>query len=494
MAITSSQFKRSYQEILDFICAGVPVFGDDDPVKKRERIARAKTDKLYFAKEYFPHYCEDEFSPMHSEMFRLASVTGIGVLMYGYRGSAKSSIVSLIDVVHKICYRTRRFIGFISASEDNAAEYTIPIKAELEANPRIINDFGELRGTSKWRDTDFVTKNGVRVLGIGPKMSPKGRKNVQFRFDHIIIEDIESRTSPNSARVVKKIVNFLLKDAYKATNPKLFSFIFLGNYFSKKSILHKLLNHNDCKHWVKKGFAALVDDGKGSLVSSWPGRFPTKQLLDDLEKMPETERVEMMQKPEDEDAYFNPDWFQYYEEDEIPPNLPVVTYVDPAALKGMEHCYKAIIVLAVDAKNMHYYIRHAWLKKTSKWQMVRSHFNLSEEYKSSVDGIEANGFQSTLKEDYEIEENVRNKTLNIKLITNLQSKEVRIGALSSVIERGKIKFKRNHSDQNLLVDQFIDFPDGDKDGPDAVAGAKGVADRFLLKIKHKVKSKLLGAA
>lgn len=126
--------------------------------------------------------------------------------------------------------------------------------------------------------------------------------------------------------------------------------------------------------------------------------------------------------------------------------------------------------------------------------MVRSHFNLSEEYKSSVDGIEANAFQSTLKEDYEIEENVRNKTLNIKLITNLQSKEVRIGALSSVIERGKIKFKRNHSDQNLLVDQFIDFPDGDKDGPDAVAGAKGVADRFLLKIKHKVKSKLLGAA
>lgn len=82
--------------------------------------------------------------------------------------------------------------------------------------------------------------------------------------------------------------------------------------------------------------------------------------------MPETERVEMMQKPEDEDAYFNPDWFQYYEEDEIPPNLPVVTYVDPAALKGMEHCYKAIIVLAVDAKNMHYYIRHAWLKKNQQ--------------------------------------------------------------------------------------------------------------------------------
>ena len=492
MSTTVIQFKRTYQEMLDAICAGVPVFGDNDPVKKQKRIARAKVDKIYFAKEYFPHYCEDEPAPIHKEMYDIADITGVGVLMYGFRGCAKSTNISLIDVVHKIVFRKRRFIGFISASEDNASEYTMPIKAELEVNPRIINDFGELRGTGKWKDTDFVTKNGVRVLGLGPKMSPKGRKNAQFRFDHIIIEDIESRTSPNSPRVVKKIVSFLLKDAYKAMSPRNFSFIFLGNYFSKRSILHKLLNHNDCKHWHKKGFAALVENEKGQLVSAWPQRFPTAQLKRDLEAMPETERVEMMQKPEDEDAYFNPDWFQYYEPDDIPADLPVVTYVDPAALKGMEHCYKAIIVLAVDGKNMDYYVKHAWIKKTSKWQMVRSHFNLSQEYKSSIDAIEANGFQSTLKEDYQLEEQVRKQTLNLKMITNSQSKEVRIGTLSSIVERGKIKFMRNHSDQNLLIDQMIDFPDGDKDGPDALAGAKAVADRFLLKIKSKVTSRLLG--
>lgn len=490
--INPNQFKKEYSTLLDWICASVPVFGDDDPAKKRARIERARIDKIYFAKEYFPHYCEDEPAEIHEQMFRLADNTGIGALVWGFRGSAKSTIISLIDVIHKIVFRTRRFIGFISASEDNAAEYTIQIKAELEVNPRIINDFGELRGAGKWKDTDFVTKNNVRVLGLGPKMSPKGRRNAQYRFDHIIIEDIESRTSPNSPRVVKKIVNFLLKDAYKATNPKIFSFIFVGNYFSKKSVLHKLLNHADCTKWIKKGFAALVDDGTGNMRSAWESRYPTKRLIQDLEDMPETERVEMMQKPEDEDAYFNPEWFKYYEPEDISPNLPVVTYVDPAALKGMEHCYKAIIVLAVDVASMIYYVKHAWIKKTSKWRMVRSHFDLSTQYISSFDGVESNGFQSTLKEDYEMEEEARKQTLNLKLINNHQAKEVRIGALSSVVERGKIRFRRNHSDQNLLVDQMIDFPDGDKDGPDALAGAKSVADRFLLKITKKVKSQVLG--
>jgi len=506
MSTTANQFKRSYQEILDFICAGVPVFGDDDPVKQRARVERARKDKIYFATEYFPHYCEDEPAAMHKEMFRIADITGIGALMYGFRGCGKSTMVSLIDVIHKIVFRSRRFIGFISASEDNAAEYTMPIKAELEANQRIINDFGALMvGAPKNRDTDFVTKTGVRVLGLGPKMSPKGRKNAQFRFDHILIEDIESRTSPNSPRVIKKIVNFILKDAYKAMAPKNFSFIFLGNYYSRKSVLHKLLEHNDCRNWNKIGFPALVEDKNGNLHSTWEARFPTKMLLADRESMPETERVEMDQKPEGDTDDFDRNWFKVIEYSELPLDIKVATYCDPAVGKTSlttettKKCFQSLIVMGVAEmldgqgarKDFTFYVIDSSLKKESTASMVARHFDLSLKYHSQLDGVEEFGYQQVLINDYEREEVKRGKRLNIKMDRNRKSKDARITSLQSPIQRGKIIFVR-HPGLNQLIDQFLDFPEGHIDGPDATACLKDFMEWRILKIKKKVTSRLLG--
>lgn len=502
MSTTPIQFKKSYQELLDFICAGVPVFGDNDPLIQRERIAACKTDKILFAKTYFPHYCENEPVEMHKEMFRIASQSGIGAIVYGFRGCAKSTIISLIDVIHKIVYNAKRFIGFISASEDNAAEYTMPIKAELEANARLINDFGELmQGAKKNRDTDFITKNGVRVLGIGPKMSPKGRKNVQYRFDHFIIEDIESRTSPNSPRVIKKIVNFLLKDAFKAMVPNNYSFIFLGNYFSKKSILHKLLHHNDCRHFIKAGFPALIDDGKGNLISAWPERFPTDKLLQDLEQMPDTERVEMLQKPEDEDAYFNPDWFKRVEPSDVPANLKVVTYCDPAVGETKKQCFQALGAVGLEEIkdetgkriDYKYYVLFSSLRREPKSAMVKRHFEISKDYDSAYDCVEAFGYQASLKDDYEQEEVRQGKRINLVMDRNYRSKETRIESLQSPILRGKIVFVI-HNGLNALIDQFTDYPEGFVDGPDMIACAIDFINFKILKIKKKVTSRILGAA
>ncbi len=500
--ITPSQFKKSYQELLDFICAGVPVFGDNDPVKQRERVAACKTNKLLYAQTYFPHYCENEFAPMHADMLKTASTTGIGVLLYGFRGCGKSSLISLIDVCHDICYNTFRFIGFISASEDNASEYTLPIKAELEANARIINDFGALlEGASKKRDTDFVTKNGVRVLGLGPKMSPKGRRNVQYRFDKIIVEDIESRTTPNSPRVIKKIINFLLKDAYKAMNPNHFSFLFLGNYFSKKSILHKLLTHNECKHWVKRGYPALVDDSKGNLISAWPQRFPTAKLLDDLEKMPDTERVEMMQKPEDEDSYFNMDWFRRIDPRDVPAGVKTVTYCDPAVGETKKQCFQALVAVSLhevkDENNVRtdykYYVQFSSLRREPKSAMVKRHFEISSDYDSTHDCVEAFGYQETLKDDYQQEEVRQGRRLNLHMDRNSRSKETRIESLQSPILRGKIVFVE-HVGLNALLEQFNDYPDGFVDGPDAIACAIDFINAKILKITKKIGSRILGGS
>jgi predicted phage terminase large subunit-like protein len=490
--INTTEFKKRFEELTAWICNNVQAFADESPEARRARVERSAVDKIYFSETYFPHYCDDDFAPMHKEMFSLADTLNEPVVIAGFRESGKSTIISLIDVLHKILFKQRYFVLIISANEDNATEYTMNIQAELDFNKRLQSDFGELHG-SRWMLNDMITNSGQRILAVGLKMPVKGKRTRQRRPDHIIFEDIEDVNLPSSPRVIKQRLKWLVRSVLKSVNSKKWSAMFLGNYYSKRTIIHKLLSDKEYSYWKRKVYSATYVGKDGKLHSNWPARHPLVKLFKQQEEDPATYRVEMGQKPDDEDAYFNDNWIQYYQEDELPASMPVVTYVDPSALKGEEHCFKAIITLAVDAKNMDYYVLNAWIKKTSKWHMVRSHFDISKKFHSSVDGIESNGFQSTLKEDYEIEEKTRGATLNMKLINNTQNKEVRIGTLSSVVERGKLKFMRNHSDQNELITQLLDFPDGDLDGPDALAGAKALADRFILKITRKVKAGVVEA-
>jgi len=493
MAIRDKDFEKQFEELRLWIRNSVDVFKDDSPENKERRLQKAEKDKFYFAQTYFPHYCEDKFADVHAEMFELADTYNTPVVLYGGREIAKSTIISFFDEMHKTCFKKNKFTEFICDTQETAAsEFLLPIRAELEENPRLIADFGEQK-TSIWKMEDFITRSGKRFLALGPKMGAKGKKHKSSRPDRIIIEDFENQNSPKKKSILKRRLKFILTDVMKSVNSKKWQLLFIGNYFSKKTIIHILLTDDKYKHWVRKGFPWLIETN-GKLKSIWEHRISTKQLLNEQMEDPVTFRTERMQKPDDEEAVFKEEWIQYYDYDEIKfRELPIVTYKDPSALRGEEHCYKAIIALAVDKEAATYYVVHAWIKKSSKWKAVNAHFDLSEDYNSQVDAVEANGFQATLKEDYEIIEQKRGKRLNLKMINSRLPKDVRIGKLSSLIERGYIKFIRNSSDQNELLDELIDFPDGEYvDGPDALAGAVEVADQYILKKKNKVGASILG--
>lgn len=491
--INEKDFIKQYEELRNWIRNSVQVFKDDSPESKERRMLKAEKDKFYFAQTYFPHYCEDSFADVHKEMFDLSDIYNTPVVLYGGREIAKSTIISFFDEMHKTCFRKNKFTEFICDTQETAAsEFLLPIRAELEENPRLLEDFGEQK-TSIWKMDDFVTRSGKRFLALGPKMGAKGKKHRSSRPDRVIIEDFENQNSPKKKSILKRRLKFILTDVMKSVNSKKWQFIFIGNYFSKKTIIHILLTDDRFKHWVRKGYSWLIDVN-GKLKSIWEHRISTKQLLNEQLEDPVTFRTERLQKPDDEEAVFMEEWIQYYEPKDIDLlDLPVVTYKDPSALKGEEHCYKAIIVLAVDKSSATYYVLHAWIKKSSKWKAVNVHFDLSEDYNSVVDAVESNGFQATLKEDYEMIEMKRGKRLNLKMISSRLPKDVRITKLSSLIERGYIKFIRNSSDQNELIDELMDFPDGEYlDGPDALAGAVEVADQYILKKKKKIGATILG--
>lgn len=497
--IKEKDFVSKLDKLREWIRESVTTFSGDTPELKSARIARAATDKFYFAQTYFPHYVSDEFAPVHTELFKLSDIYNIPVVVAGAREIAKSTVISFFDELHKTLFKSNKFTIFICDTRETAAtEFLLPIRAELEENQRIIADFGEQR-TQYWHLEDFITRSGKRFLALGPKQGSKGKKHKGTRPDRIIVEDFENLNSSRKKTIIKRRLKYLLSDVMKSVNFKRWQFVYVGNYFSKKTVIHQLLTADEFSHWVRRIYPAIIEDKNGKRRSAWEARLPLKALLAEQADDPVTFRTERLQKPDDEEAKFKEEWIQKFDLEEITNALgdvrfPVVTYHDPSAGKGEEHCFKATVAVAVDKENAVYYVIDASISKESKFRSVQRHFDISERYKSAADGVESNGFQLSLKEDYELEEKRRGKRMPLKLIHHREPKEVRILRLESPVQRGHIKFRRStgYTGINLLLDQLIDYPDGEEiDGPDALSGAVEVADTVILKKKNKVGAKTL---
>ncbi len=80
------------------------------------------------------------------------------------RGHAKSTLASLILPLWCIVGEKRKFIGLVSDTTEQAADFLEFIKAELDANERLIEDFPEACGEGRvWKAGQAITRNNVRL-------------------------------------------------------------------------------------------------------------------------------------------------------------------------------------------------------------------------------------------------------------------------------------------------------------------------------------------
>ncbi len=158
----------------------VSPFENDTPEKQAERKERAKHDLLYFCETYLPHYYSVEFGEFHGEWEELTEIRDESVFVGAPREHAKSTFYTFGVPIRNIAYTLRRFQLIISDTNDQATGFTLPIRLELEENPRLKHDFGNLIGRV-WKKNDFTTSNGVRTLARGRGEKIRGLKNRQYR-------------------------------------------------------------------------------------------------------------------------------------------------------------------------------------------------------------------------------------------------------------------------------------------------------------------------
>ncbi|MBW1778634.1 MAG: hypothetical protein JRJ54_13725 [Deltaproteobacteria bacterium] len=467
--LTEYRFDLWAEQLSEWIKASVSPFAGDTPEKQRARIERARWDRLFFFETYLPHYFHAEFGEFHDEWSDLADIKDEAVFVAAPREHAKSTFFTFGVPIHDICYAARHFILIVSDTNDQATGFALPIRLELEDNVRLRHDFGTFRGR-KWSENDFTTKNGIRVLARGRGEKLRGVKNLQWRPDRAVVDDFENDTNVRNPRLVKQGKDWLQK-AVLGSMGEGYSFTMIGNIFSPKSILAQFIaeKDEDGPVYVSRIYAAIKDDGE----PLWPEVWSKERLEKKRRQMGTVNfNAEMLNRVGADESPFREEWFVFIEI-VSPKAWRFASFLDPSAKSGMANDYKAIVTVALDPETMRFDVAHAWIRHATVNAMIEACYRINGEYGGTL-GIETNMLEDFLRETFNRAAVDRKKYLPIVEVHHSTQKEGRIiNTLSPLIEFGKLRFIKGHSDQDLLVEQLIYILDKNvnDDGPDALEGA-----------------------
>ncbi len=453
--------------------------------KKSERLKKAKEDFWFFCYYYLPHYFNTKPAEYHKILVDIINKEKVSkehinqlktyvnpkyhdllkpidkleaVVDVEPREHAKSTRMSLAYPLWRVLTGKSKFILLISASQEMANLFLENIKAEIEENERILEDFGELKG-DKWKTDFIVLKNDTAIVSKGAGSSMRGIRYKENRPDLIIADDIMKDDLVNSPtqrdkldRWFRRVVMALGKDAF---------IVVVNTIFHNDDLPSRLLNEIEeekLKNWLGVRFSAVLPNGK----PLWEGRWTLK----DLEKKKQALgsiafSTEYMNEPiSEEDMIFKKEWIEYYQFSDIAnKNLEIITAIDPATGKAKGD-YSAIITVGKDKDAGIYYVLDAYADKISDLKLIEKIIEKYQAFKPKAIIFETVAFQEIYKNQVMRETSKRGIHLPIKPIKPKVQKEVRIQKLSPLIENGLIKFKQN---QKLLIEQLLEFPKGSHD-------------------------------
>lgn len=107
------------------------------------------------------------------------------------RGLAKTTR-RMFEQFYKMFVKKRKInMLLISKSWDNAARLLDSYQGNLEANQRLINDYGIQERAGKWERGEFTTRGGCTFRAVGAEQNPRGAKNEEQRVTDIIFDDAD---------------------------------------------------------------------------------------------------------------------------------------------------------------------------------------------------------------------------------------------------------------------------------------------------------------
>lgn len=480
--------QKAYQEWLD-LCDLIKKATTLPPevyeAEQEKRIAELRGNFIKFCKYYFPHYCVDDFGWFHKKAAKeiLSDPNAFAILEWA-REHAKSVFADVM--IPMFLYCNDQLTGFVvaSANQDKAADLLSDLQAEFEVNQRLIHDYGYMVNEGSWRDGAFMTKDGVGFWAFGRGQSPRGIRKAANRPNYAVVDDIDDKVIVRNEQRVRDAVDWVLEDLYGALSIKGARLVIAGNRIHKKSILAHLVGDIEPGDPKRQGIIHIkvfaIENKRHNKADSksgrpaWKERYTLKMLDAKMTKMGyRASRREYFHEHIEEGLIFQHDWIQWQKTLRLDRYDGIIVYCDPSFKDTKKSDYKAIVALGKFGKYVD--VLKAWVRQGTATAMVKVFYDWFEEYGNGTRYyMEANFLQDLLLDEFTIEGEKRDYQMPIRADKRSKdNKEARIENLSPLFERGLIRFneaERQSPDMQTLISQFLAFPYGHDDGPDAMEG------------------------
>lgn len=472
-----------------------------DPAARAARLKRVEQPDgfQFFMETYLPHYVRGDHSLFHQAIFArvpeiLSAEKGVRDLFIAPRGSSKSTHLSLGFALYCIVRRLTRYCLEVCDVYAQAALLIEALKAELTTNPRLQHDFPEACGQGRvWREGEIVTRQNIRVEGLGALQKLRGRRHGPYRPDLMFFDDIENDEAVRSPEQRQKLENWINRAALKVGPPDgSMHVIWVGTVLHFDAVLVRaarkpmwrvtkfqaIMNwpdrmdlwdafeevyHNDGEDAAKAFYHQHRREMDAGAVVNWPSMQPILWLMLERAGSHDAFATEYQNQPISEGNPFAKLTFW---------NIRLREWIhfgaiDPSLGKnGKGRDPSAILIGGWDRLSGKMDVVEASIRKRLPDIIISDTIALQREYRCLLWFVESVQFQEFLRTTMMTEAAKQGVGISAVPIVPIADKNLRIERLQPPIAAGLIRLAPT---QTTLIDQLQQWPNADHDdGPDCL--------------------------
>lgn len=486
MKISDKKRIDRYQRKLDLIAsAGNKAFRFETEQERKANIERAKKDVEYCVERYFPHYATAKCADFHIEWAKkiLKDKNFTGFSKWG-RGLAKSVWNNVIIPFWVWLNEGDNYFVLISVSEKRAIRLLEDIRAEFEANPQIIADFGEQKNLGSWDEGLWVTKGGFIGQALGFGQSCRGLRVGAKRPKHYNIDDLETKQTIKNPKRQDEMVEYVEEELLPSMDGEYERLTISNNWFAPEMFVRKLSKkHPD---WIVHEVKAY---DKVTYKPRWSDKYKPDYYKNKEAKMGvSSAHAEYNHEPKLKGGkHFKQEYIQFGKMPRIDHLNIIVGHWDIAYAGNENSDYNAVRIwgLKVDV----FWLVDCFVKQSKMAMAVRYMCDFQKRLPKGVVVLwraESQFWNDEVKRTIKEVERQEGVTLNITLVQNKRKKYDKIlFELEGRYQNGRIYYNeklKSHSDTEKGLQQLYGIEPGyntHDDAPDADAEAIAFLNRHI---------------
>lgn len=434
---------------------------------REEVLLRIGRDRVVAHQILFTHRHPDVTPKAHEELIRLWHGPLPKVLVMAFREFGKSTIAEEAFVIGA-CYKLFHNAIIIGSTEKRACERLRAIKHELDSNERLHQLFGDLgeRTARVWNEAEIILANGVRVIAVGRGQSLRGTKHLHYRPDFAFCDDIEDKEHVTTPEARDATQAWFMDELLPALDRN--ARIRMNATPLDKDALPMRIQRWDT--WKTIVYPVETKDELGNRTPTWPARYSLPWIDAKIKEYRDAGDLEgyareyMCEAFDPKAKIFTSSMFR------VVPRLrtwePAYAFYDPARTTHRHSASTGWAVWSYISRRL-----VVWDAGGEIWkpdQLIDHIFQTADRYLPVAIGVEEDGLNEFILQPLRAEQLRRGILIPIRAMKAPRGKLDFIAGLQTYFNAGEVTFAKELPE---LVRQFLSFPTGRIDAPNALAYA-----------------------